>query len=256
MKISVVMCTYNGEKYLEEQLFSLLNQTRRPDEVLIFDDCSSDNTVNVVNKFIDKNNCENWKLIINKENVGWRRNFINGIEQSSGDIVFTCDQDDVWFSNKIEVMSNIMQNNKKIGLLASSYNLLFEPDKKIKYGNDSGELIAYKNIKRILDTGCPGCAQCIRKDFFDNIVKYYTEAFSHDGFFWSCAALLNCVYTIEKPLINYRRHQTNIYTLESSQGKTIDRETRRRRQELQQLDILKEITVALGGGLPLRRTNN
>ena len=246
MKISVVMCTYNGEKYLEEQLFSLLDQTKKIDEVLIFDDCSSDNTVNIINDFIDKHNLLNWKLNINRENVGWRRNFIDGIKQSSGDIVFTCDQDDVWFSNKIEVMSNIMQDNKEIGLLASSYNLLYEPDKKMEYGNNSGKLIAYKNVKRILSTKRPGCAQCIRKEFFNDIAKYYTEAFSHDGFFWSCAALLNCAYTIEKTLINYRRHQTNTYTLESSKGKVLDREIKSRRQELEQLGILKEI-VAIGG---------
>ena len=67
MTVSVVMSSYNGEKYIREQLESLLMQTRKIDEVIIADDCSSDNTVAIVEDFIRKNNLKsNWRIIINK----------------------------------------------------------------------------------------------------------------------------------------------------------------------------------------------
>ena len=100
MKISVVMTTYNGEKYIKEQLTSLKNQTRVPDEVLIFDDCSTDNTVTIVRNFIIENPSGNYRLFENKKNKGWRRNFMEGFADAQGDIIFPCDQDDIWLDRK------------------------------------------------------------------------------------------------------------------------------------------------------------
>ena len=61
--ISVAMTTQNGEKFVEKQLISIFNQTRKPDEVIIVDDCSQDNTVKIIEQFIKKNKLQNWKLI-------------------------------------------------------------------------------------------------------------------------------------------------------------------------------------------------
>lgn len=89
MKISIVLSTYNGEKYVYKLLQSLLDQTRQPDEVLIFDDKSNDDTVDIIQKFILSNNLKhNWKLEVNQENKGWRRNFMEGMWSSTGDLVF------------------------------------------------------------------------------------------------------------------------------------------------------------------------
>ena len=128
MKISVVMTTYNGEKYIKEQLTSLKNQTRVPDEVLIFDDCSTDNTVTIVRNFIIENPSGNYRLFENKKNKGWRRNFMEGFADAQGDIIFPCDQDDIWFEDKIENMEKIMEENENILLLTSKYELLYADD--------------------------------------------------------------------------------------------------------------------------------
>ena len=77
MKISIVMTTYNGEKYLTEQLDSLRTQTRLPDEVIISDDCSADNTNVMIEEYIKKYRLTSWKHIKLKKNVGWKKNFIN-----------------------------------------------------------------------------------------------------------------------------------------------------------------------------------
>lgn len=126
MKTSVVLSTYNGEKYLLLQLDSLKNQTCPADEVLIFDDCSTDQTVNLIHQYIAKNQLKNWKLNKNEKNIGWRKNFIGGIRRCEGDIVFTCDQDDIWSLNKIEKMKKAMEEESQIGLLVSSYTEFYE----------------------------------------------------------------------------------------------------------------------------------
>ncbi len=109
MKISVVMTTYNGKKHIYEQLCSLANQTRKPDQLLIFDDCSTDDTVSIVKRFIEMKNLCNWKIIENESNLGWRKNFMFGLLKAEGDYIFPCDQDDIWSEDKIEKMTDIFR---------------------------------------------------------------------------------------------------------------------------------------------------
>ena len=86
--ISVVIATYNGEKYIEAQLRSVFMQSKLVDEVLIFDDGSTDGTVESVNRFIAENGCNGWRLIQNKENKGYCKNFLEGAKTAKGDIIF------------------------------------------------------------------------------------------------------------------------------------------------------------------------
>ena len=109
MKISVVMTTYNGSKHIEEQLNSILNQTRQPDEVIICDDTSEDDTVNIVRQFITNYRLNNWNVFINNINLGWKRNFRKAIALASGDIIFFSDQDDIWIAEKIKIMSSLVE---------------------------------------------------------------------------------------------------------------------------------------------------
>ena len=113
------MSSYNGLENIEEQLDSLRKQTRTPDEVLVCDDCSTDGTPELVSEYIKRHSLEDkWKVVINRENKGWRRNFMDGIRQSSGELVFTCDQDDIWRKDKLEIMEKIMTDHPAINLLA------------------------------------------------------------------------------------------------------------------------------------------
>ncbi|MDO9153719.1 MAG: glycosyltransferase [Paludibacter sp.] len=85
--ISVALCTYNGEKFIEEQLNSILNQTLPVEEIVICDDGSTDNTLNIINLF-EQNN-RNIKVFRNKNNLGTIKNFEKAISLTSGDIIFT-----------------------------------------------------------------------------------------------------------------------------------------------------------------------
>ena len=131
-KISVAMATYNGSIYIEEQLRSLLDQTRQPDEVIIRDDCSVDDTAEKIRRFIDNNDLQDkWKLIVNEQNIGWQRNFYEAVRQTTGDVIFFSDQDDIWLPDKIEILSSFMKE-KNAGCVYGSIILIDEEGNVLK----------------------------------------------------------------------------------------------------------------------------
>ncbi|HMK25155.1 MAG TPA: glycosyltransferase [Chitinophagaceae bacterium] len=98
------MCTYNGEKFLHQQIGSVLSQTWPLLELIIVDDVSSDNTVRILEEYSRKD--ERVKYIVNEKNLGYNKNFEKAILLASGDYVAACDQDDIWAASKIETMMN------------------------------------------------------------------------------------------------------------------------------------------------------
>jgi glycosyltransferase involved in cell wall biosynthesis len=98
------MATYNGEKYIAEQLHSILEQLGKSDELIISDDHSTDNTIRVIEECADPR----IKLVYNNTKKGYTRNFENAIRCCVGDIIFISDQDDVWMDNKVEVMKQYL----------------------------------------------------------------------------------------------------------------------------------------------------
>lgn len=100
------MPTYNGEKYLREQLESIYNQTLLPDEVVVVDDCSSDGTLKILKEYHDRYGLSYY---VNDSNLGYNKNFEKAISLCKGDYIALSDQDDVWFPNKIEVSYKAIQ---------------------------------------------------------------------------------------------------------------------------------------------------
>lgn len=211
LSTSVVMTTYNGEKYIIEQLQSLLQQTKQPNEVLIFDDCSSDETENIIKEFIKINKLYNWKFYKNTTNKGWKKNFYDGIKSANGDIVFPCDQDDIWLPDKIEIMAEIMDNYPEINVLEGKTHKF--------YNNESPtELLEYNKahsldgslIKRNFDENYlriyPGCSMCIRKSFFDSILAYWFDDIQHDAFVSYLALVTGSYYVLNSVVINWRKY--------------------------------------------------
>ncbi len=100
--VSIAMCTYNGGKYLAEQLNSLLNQTYYPTEIVIVDDASTDSTINILHEYAGLH--KNIKVFENKKNIGYNKNFEKAIALCNGELIAISDQDDIWETNKIELM--------------------------------------------------------------------------------------------------------------------------------------------------------
>ncbi|MBQ3565687.1 MAG: glycosyltransferase [Oscillospiraceae bacterium] len=205
MKISVVMTTYNGEKYLTEQLDSLRNQSRLPDEVIICDDGSSDTTNSLVDDYIKKYSLNGWIHKVNEVNLGWRKNFMEAIRMSSGELIFTCDQDDIWYADKLEIMEKAMQENKKIQLLVSDYDSEYKDSKKI-YQSDC--IYRYEFDKKFMFIKRPGCVYCFRRELFDTAETMWFDYYPHDAVLWRAALVTDSLYVYKQPLIYWRRHET------------------------------------------------
>lgn len=124
--ISVVICTYNGEKYVKEQLESVLNQTILPTEIIISDDCSTDNTLKVINEVICDVTSVDVKVFANNRNLKTIKNFENAISKTSGDWIFLSDQDDIWYERKIETMLEFAEKFPKTKLLFTNAELIDE----------------------------------------------------------------------------------------------------------------------------------
>lgn len=212
IKVSVAMCTYNGEKFIEEQINSLLSQTLLPDEIVICDDNSSDKTIEIINKIKQTSNVD-VKLHINKPGLGVFKNFEKAISLCNGDIIFTCDQDDIWKDTKIEKMVNafdkdtlVVYCNAAVVLNDENHYLypLWEPkdiDDK-ESGTSSFDSLVYRG------TSIAGCCMAFKKELYERI-KPFPNNIYHDDWLITCAAILGNIKAVNEELIYYRQHGNN-----------------------------------------------
>lgn len=202
MKISVVIATFNGERFLEEQLRSLLNQRRVPDEIVISDDCSEDNTVNLVREI----SCSTEipiRIHVNDRRKGFRSNFEEGLKMSSGDIVLLCDQDDVWDPHKVESME---------------YSVMRHPAHHI-HQNDA--VITDTDLvpvgSRILDhsrDSCLGCSLTMTREFLELALPFPSFSspdvlLGHDSWLNALGVSLGTKRVLRSCLQVWRRHGDN-----------------------------------------------
>lgn len=231
-KLSVVLASYNGEKFIYKQLESILNQTRKPDEVIIIDDCSTDSTQVIVSDFIDSHKLENWKLFVGEKNVGYRKNFYNCIALTSGDIVFLCDQDDCWREDKLEVCEQLYTDHPDMLALNSSFVFIDGEDKEIPfklkkgrannnlvYGNMTpGELAKIPIGEIIMYNVSPGCTASVRRETAMKYIETSDCVMPHDWEINILAAAKNGLYFYNEPLIFYRIHGSNTIGLKTKKS--------------------------------------
>lgn len=220
MKISIVMATYNGEKYLKEQLNSLLNQTRLADEVLIFDDGSIDETKQIIEEFIRFNKLEkNWHFEQNVENKGYVKNFLDGAEKASGDIVFYSDQDDVWDSRKLELMEKgfVEYSDMRACYCLRKYvdadmreiPMRFEFMTNVKRKTDGFQKVSLREAVKYNKS--PGLCLAVRKELIQETrAMILDNGLSHDLPIGTVAAIYDGYYVLNKRLVNYRQHGRNV----------------------------------------------
>ncbi len=219
LKVSVAMTVYNGEKYIEKQLDSIRLQHRLPDEVIIVDDLSDDSTMEIIKEYIDKYEL-GWSLYQNETNLGFKKNFIKALSYVTGDMVLLCDQDDVWFEDKIEATVSLFSDDSVMG--ASTGFLLIDGEDN----NISGETMiegVYSfiekkpekpltkiSLSKIMHRNIsPGCTCCYRKNVIDLFLKNADGTLPHDYQLNVISATLNGFVYYNLPLTNYRIHSNN-----------------------------------------------
>ena len=205
------MCTYNGAEFLPAQLESILRQSRAPDQIVICDDGSTDETQTVLQKF-------DLKVNVNEHKLGTVKNFENAIKLCTGDIVVLSDQDDVWHEDKLEVIGAAFERNAKTGLVFSDAEIVDEnlnPTGRrmwdeVGFDAHKRKLVAHGRALDVLITGwtVTGATMAFRSEYRNLALPIPTNIqMIHDGWIALTVASVADVVMIDEPLIKYRQHE-------------------------------------------------
>lgn len=209
-KISVVLCTYNGEKYITQQIESILNQSILPDELIISDDCSSDSSVEIVSNFASKHPAT-VRFIQGDKNLGFIKNFEKAISLADGEVIFLSDQDDVWSANKIETMLLLFIDHENVGLVYSDAILTdseLEPTGRTLFESRKSLMLNKPRTAPMLikEVGINGCTMAFRSNLKE-LVFPIGEGWGHDHWIAFIAHTVMDVTPVCQSLMYYRRHE-------------------------------------------------
>jgi glycosyltransferase involved in cell wall biosynthesis len=220
IKFSVAMCTYNGARYVQEQFDSIAAQTRPPDELIVCDDVSQDETVKIAQSFARTSSFP-VRVKVNETTLGSTRNFDQALSLCEGDLIAFSDQDDVWMPQKLREIEKRLLNGAALAftngdIVDSSLRSLgrsvwqavrFGPKEQAQFANGAAfEVLLDHNV-------VSGCAMAFRAEF-KALVRPIPDGLRHDGVpvlhDWWTAILIAAVSelsVIDEQLVKYRQHE-------------------------------------------------
>lgn len=215
LSISVAMCTYNGEKYLKEQLDSIASQSRLPDELIVCDDNSSDQSLSIVERFSESVSFP-VRIFKNQVNMGSTKNFEKAITLCKSDIIALSDQDDVWNIDKLKLIEEVFNTSTQVGAVFSNGNIVNEKlsslgytlwDKfcfgkylRIKFLNGKAfQVLLNHNV-------VTGATMAFRSSFRNKILPI-SPLWVHDSWIALLFSIISDIKFIDKELIEYRQHK-------------------------------------------------
>ncbi|HEY6245977.1 MAG TPA: glycosyltransferase family 2 protein [Pyrinomonadaceae bacterium] len=216
MKISIAMCTYNGAHYLSEQLASIVAQTRQPDELIVCDDASVDETLTVLQDST-RNAPFQVSVVENPRRLGSTKNFEHAIELCRGDVIFLCDQDDIWVEKKLAEMEQEFIQEPDVDLLFTDADLIDEKGQPLgrtmwqalRFDEASKRKIRSDSAYELLDRRevVTGATMAFRSKFKDLVLPIPENIpLIHDGWIATMISHAGKLEFIEEPLIRYRQH--------------------------------------------------
>lgn len=221
LKISVVLCSCDGEAYLSEQLLTLLTQSRLPDEIVIGDDASTDRTWAIVEAFVVQARARGLftQAIRRPVRVGYVTNFSQSLSMASGDLVFLCDQDDAWHPDKVAVMEARFLAEPRLTLLHSDARLVSSRGDDLGYSLfEALELEEEERVRVRTGTAfdvylrrniATGATTAFRRELLAMALPIPTS-WVHDAWLAAIAAANGTVGLIDDALIDYRQHAHNL----------------------------------------------
>ena len=213
MNISVAMATYNGAKYIREQLDSVLCQSIPDFELVICDDCSTDNTFTILQEYANRD--PRISVYRNENNLGFKMNFEKIIQLTKGDFVALCDQDDVWTNNHLEVLLNgigdkmisagnsdlIDTNGNKIGLTLKQLEA---------FGNFPKDDLSRALSFILFRNPIQGAAMLVKRGFFDKALPIPDGVDYHDAWFSVFSCFCGGMSYVDEVVNGYRMHENNV----------------------------------------------
>jgi glycosyltransferase involved in cell wall biosynthesis len=206
MKISVCMATYNGSKYIHQQLSSILPQLKASDELVIVDDASGDSTIEVIRAFSDPR----ITLISNEQNLGVLKAFEKALCCATGDLIFLSDQDDIWFDDKVQKITAAFEQSPEVTLVLSDATIIDGNGRELcesffsKRGSFGPGL-----LPNIIRNKYLGCTMAFKREMLEHFLPFPPKIPMHDMWMGIVNDIYGKTYFIDEPLIRYRRHGKN-----------------------------------------------
>lgn len=213
MKISVCIATYNGSQYIEDQIYSILTQIGESDEIIISDDNSTDDTIELIKK-INDNRIQIFQNKVNDNNrlkpiYKATKNFENALKRAKGEIIFLSDQDDIWEPIKVESCVNQLENSQVLLLVHDAY--IFNDEDYLH--NNSYFAIANSGsgiLKNLYKNTYLGCCMVFKKELLDISLPFPKKLHAHDMWLGINAEIYGESIFINRALVKYRRHSSNV----------------------------------------------
>lgn len=220
LRIAVVMCTYNGERFVVEQIASVLEQSRPPDQLVIVDDASTDATWSILQRACVAATETGIDVILrrNEENLGYVANFDYALSLANADLLFLCDQDDIWHSHKIERMAQEFIRRPDLTLLHTDARLVDATGASLNCGLFEAlgitlEALAQEHAGRAFEVllrgnVVTGATTAVRGEAIRH-ASPFPPHWVHDEWIAMSCAMSGLVDCLEEPLIDYRQHGNN-----------------------------------------------
>ncbi|WBV61968.1 glycosyltransferase family 2 protein [Chryseobacterium camelliae] len=213
MKISVALCTFNGEKYLQQQIDSILHQTVKVNEIVVCDDGSGDSTLQILQEYHNQFP-EIFRIYSNEKNLRSVKNFEKAISLCTGDFIFLSDQDDIWEEIKVERYLNHFKQHPTIDVICSNGYLIDDNNTQLeKYTVwDVPQILKSNNLDYFkifctIGNFATGASMAIRKSFVEKILPFpLIDGFHHDEWIAVIASEENRFDFINDKLFSYRIH--------------------------------------------------
>lgn len=224
--ISVCMATYNGERFIKEQIDSILCQLSPDDELVISDDGSTDRTLEIIASYNDKrikvlHHRKNPKLAKVKHSRNFyyaTENFENALKEAKGDFIFLSDQDDVWLPEKKEKMISAMEESGADCVMCNC-QMIDSNGKKIEMNDVRQVQISNSVLRNLSTTPFLGCCMMIRKNALSYILPFPKKCIGHDLWIGTLCASLKKFVFVPKILHQYRIHGDNVSPTVTKQSK-------------------------------------
>jgi glycosyltransferase involved in cell wall biosynthesis len=217
LSLSVALCTYNGARFLSEQLQSIGLQSRPPDELIVCDDRSSDSTVAVIKSFALEVPFP-VRLEVNPTNLGSTKNFELAISRCRGDVIVLSDQDDIWQRDKLAQMERVLLQSPSVGAVFSDADVVDEQLIPLgyrlwdRYGftkSRQRHLLAGRALQVLLDQNAVTGATLAFRSWLKEWVLPIPACWMHDAWIATVTAAVSDMSLIVEPLIQYRQHAQN-----------------------------------------------
>lgn len=201
-KISVCIPTYNGERYIKQQVSSILSQLNTNDEVIISDDSSIDNTIGILKGMND----DRIKIYPSNTFKSPIFNLENALLKTSGDIIFLSDQDDIWYEDKVKIT---LKHLEKYDLVVSDCHIIDETNKIVNESFYKINRSKHGYINNLLNNSYLGCCMAFNSNLLSSILPFPKKIAMHDIWIGLISELIGNTIFIPEKLIGYRRHQNN-----------------------------------------------